>query len=237
MDRLGLCRCSVFSHLTESCDSVVLMDELDQLVTAKQDVVYNFFNWPTIVGSKLIVIAVANTMDLPERVMSGRVRSRLGRFFLPSFHSLLPNKPTMLLPGMIRINFQPYTTAQLETIVNSRLEVLKEVSNGTEVISFDGIKFAAMKVSSISGDARRVLDICRCAFVSYWGLDAVTYQKFRQSNGGARARRTPNGAYRRRERSDQGDAKQSHGGLSQGMQFPRTNHARIPHQVCETGRG
>ena len=54
------------------------MDELDQLVTAKQDVVYNFFNWPTLVGSKLIVIAVANTMDLPERVMTGRVRSRLG---------------------------------------------------------------------------------------------------------------------------------------------------------------
>jgi hypothetical protein len=56
------------------------MDELDQLVTAKQDVVYNFFNWPTLVGSKLVVIAVANTMDLPERVMTGRVRSRLGNF-------------------------------------------------------------------------------------------------------------------------------------------------------------
>jgi origin recognition complex subunit 1 len=59
--------------------SVVLMDELDQLVTAKQDVVYNFFNWPTIAGSRLVVIAVANTMDLPERVMTGRVRSRLGK--------------------------------------------------------------------------------------------------------------------------------------------------------------
>lgn len=54
------------------------MDELDQLVTTKQDVVYNFFDWPTLVDSKLIVIAVANTMDLPERVMTGRVRSRLG---------------------------------------------------------------------------------------------------------------------------------------------------------------
>lgn len=58
--------------------SVVLMDELDQLVTAKQDVVYNFFNWPTLANSKLIVLAVANTMDLPERAMSGKVRSRLG---------------------------------------------------------------------------------------------------------------------------------------------------------------
>ncbi|KAI9454389.1 hypothetical protein BJY52DRAFT_1225114 [Lactarius psammicola] len=114
--------------------SVVLMDELDQLMTAKQDVVYNFFNWPTLAGSKLVVLAVANTMDLPERVMSGRVRSRL---------------------GMVRINFQPYTTPQLEQIVHARL------GGSTDVLSADAVKFAAMKVSSISGDARRVLDVCR----------------------------------------------------------------------------
>lgn len=56
------------------------MDELDQLVTSKQDVIYNFFNWPSLARSKLIVIAVANTHDLPERVMSGKVRSRLGGY-------------------------------------------------------------------------------------------------------------------------------------------------------------
>ena len=58
--------------------SVVLMDELDALVTSKQDVMYNFFNWPSLPGSKLIVIAVANTMDLPERVLNQKVSSRLG---------------------------------------------------------------------------------------------------------------------------------------------------------------
>ncbi|KAF8444819.1 P-loop containing nucleoside triphosphate hydrolase protein [Boletus edulis BED1] len=122
---------------------VVLMDELDQLVTTKQDVVYNFFNWPTLVGSKLVVLAVANTMDLPERVMSGRVRSRL---------------------GMTRINFQPYTTLQLLEIVHARLLAAKEnlpPKHQQDVLTADGVKFASMKVSSISGDARRVLDICR----------------------------------------------------------------------------
>jgi origin recognition complex subunit 1 len=64
------------------------MDELDQLVTAKQDVIYNFFNWPTLANSNLVVIAVANTMDLPERVMTGRVRSRLGKDFPPSLRAL-----------------------------------------------------------------------------------------------------------------------------------------------------
>ena len=58
---------------------------------------------------------------------------------------------------MIRINFQPYTTAQLEQIVHARL------GGSNQVLSKDAVKFAAMKVSSISGDARRVLDICRCA--------------------------------------------------------------------------
>jgi len=95
-----------------------------------------------LVGSRLVVLAVANTMDLPERVMTGRVRSRL---------------------GMTRINFQPYTTPQLEKIVQARLLAAKEglPEGSQDVITPDGIKFAAMKVSSISGDARRVLDICR----------------------------------------------------------------------------
>lgn len=136
---------------------VVLMDELDQLVTAKQDVVYNFFNWPTLVGSKLVVIAVANTMDLPERVMTGRVRSRL---------------------GMIRINFPSYTTPQLQQIVQARLKSVKDSleADASEALSPDAIKLAAMKVSSISGDARRVLDICRSedqyyfAFVSSYSI-------------------------------------------------------------------
>jgi origin recognition complex subunit 1 len=56
---------------------------------------------------------------------------------------------------MIRINFQPYTTPQLEQIVHARL------GGRTDVLSTDAVKFAAMKVSSISGDARRVLDVCR----------------------------------------------------------------------------
>ncbi|KAL4262528.1 ORC1 family protein [Pleurotus pulmonarius] len=134
---------------------VVLMDELDQLVTTKQDVVYNFFNWPTLVGSKLVVLAVANTMDLPERVMSGRVRSRL---------------------GMVRINFAPYNKMQLSEIVDARLAAARlttvaddddggegdaATTTTVEVMKPDAIKYAAMKVSSISGDARRVLDICR----------------------------------------------------------------------------
>lgn len=58
---------------------VVLMDELDQLVTKNQSVMYNFFNWPGLRHSRLIVLAVANTMDLPERTLSNKISSRLGK--------------------------------------------------------------------------------------------------------------------------------------------------------------
>lgn len=63
---------------------VVLMDELDQLVTKNQSVMYNFFNWPGLKHSRLIVLAVANTMDLPERTLSNKISSRLGKTTFPS---------------------------------------------------------------------------------------------------------------------------------------------------------
>ena len=38
---------------------------------------YNLFDWPNRPNSKLVVIAIANTMDLPERMLMNKVASRL----------------------------------------------------------------------------------------------------------------------------------------------------------------
>jgi hypothetical protein len=56
---------------------VLLVDELDLLVTRKQDVIYNLFDWATRKSSKLIIVAIANTMDLAQRMLP-RVASRMG---------------------------------------------------------------------------------------------------------------------------------------------------------------
>ena len=56
---------------------MLLADELDLLWTRKQTVLYNLFDWPTRQQAKLVVLVVANTMDLPERIMMNRVASRL----------------------------------------------------------------------------------------------------------------------------------------------------------------
>ncbi|XP_069719232.1 origin recognition complex subunit 1 isoform X1 [Phaenicophaeus curvirostris] len=123
--------------------TVLVVDELDLLWTRKQDVLYNLFDWPTQKQSKLIVLAIANTMDLPERVMMNRIASRL---------------------GLTRMSFQPYTYKQLQQIVSSRLNSMKAFEE-------DAIQLVSRKVAALSGDARRCLDICRrateiCEFAS-----------------------------------------------------------------------
>lgn len=57
---------------------------------------------------------------------------------------------------MTRLTFNPYTFEHLEQIVSSRMIGLK-------VFEPDAILLAARKVASVTGDARRALDICRRA--------------------------------------------------------------------------
>ncbi|KAJ1829939.1 Origin recognition complex, subunit 1 [Coemansia sp. RSA 2711] len=114
---------------------VVLVDELDLLVTKSQSIMYNFFDWPHRPHARLIVVAIANTMDLPERMLHHKVSSRL---------------------GLTRINFQPYAHQQLMAIVQSRL-------NGCLAFDADAVELCARKISAVSGDARRALDVCRRA--------------------------------------------------------------------------
>uniref|UniRef100_A0A8C3B4S5 Origin recognition complex subunit 1 n=1 Tax=Cairina moschata TaxID=8855 RepID=A0A8C3B4S5_CAIMO len=130
--------------------TVLIVDELDLLWTRKQNVMYNLFDWPTQKHSKLIILAIANTMDLPERIMMNRVASRL---------------------GLTRMSFQPYTYKQLQQIISSRL-------NSVKAFEEDAIQLVSRKVAALSGDARRCLDICRrateiCEFASQKNIPEI----------------------------------------------------------------
>ncbi|KAE9585981.1 putative chromatin regulator PHD family [Lupinus albus] len=113
---------------------ILLIDELDLLVTRNQSVLYNILDWPTKPHSKLIVIGIANTMDLPEKLLP-RISSRM---------------------GIHRLCFGPYNYQQLQEIISSRL-------NGIDVFEKQAVEFASRKVAAISGDARRALEMCRRA--------------------------------------------------------------------------
>ena len=83
-------------------------------------VLYNLCEWPSRKGSRLAVIGIANTLDLPERLMP-RIASRL---------------------GSRRVVFQPYKREQLQAIISQRL-----VDAGVaEAFEDNAIKYAASKV-------------------------------------------------------------------------------------------
>ncbi|KAG9449492.1 hypothetical protein H6P81_009457 [Aristolochia fimbriata] len=113
---------------------ILLIDELDLLVTKNQSVLYNILDWPTKPNSNLIVIGIANTMDLPEKLLP-RISSRM---------------------GIQRLCFGPYNYQQLQEIILSRLR-------GIDAFERQAIEFASRKVAAVSGDARRALEICRRA--------------------------------------------------------------------------
>jgi origin recognition complex subunit 1 len=87
---------------------VCLLDELDYLVTKNESIVYNFFDWPQQQNSGLIVVGIANTMDLPER-LNKRSLSRLGG------------------QQLMRIAFKAYTYEQINAILADRLKHLEGV--------------------------------------------------------------------------------------------------------------
>lgn len=121
--------------------TVLLVDELDFLRTKTQHLLYNIFDWPTRAGSRLVVLAIANTMDLPERLLL-KFSSRI---------------------AFTRKVFSPYSYQELERIVASRLEDLsgRHHVRPADVFEPDALQLICRKVAAHSGDARRVLDIAR----------------------------------------------------------------------------
>lgn len=115
---------------------VVLLDELDLLLRNKQSILYHFFEWPNWTNSQLIVITIANTMDLPERFLSNRISSRL---------------------GLTRYNFKPYDHTALANIIEHQLK------DYVKYLGKDAIQLCARKVSAVSGDARRAVNLAKRA--------------------------------------------------------------------------
>ncbi|XP_019362421.1 PREDICTED: cell division control protein 6 homolog [Gavialis gangeticus] len=118
---------------------LLVLDELDQLDSKRQDVLYTVFEWPWLANSRLVLIGVANALDLTDRMLT-RLQAR------PKC------KPQLL-------NFPPYTKDEITSILQERL---KQVP-GAQVLDSAAIQFCARKVSAVSGDARKALDVCRRA--------------------------------------------------------------------------
>jgi len=122
---------------------LVILDEVDCLVDLDLSLLYSLFEWSMELSSRLILIGIANALDLTDRFLP-RLKSR----------DLKPE----LLP------FMPYSTAQIAQVLTLKLKTL--APTGSTTIPFlqpAAIQFCAKKVASQTGDLRKAFDICRRA--------------------------------------------------------------------------
>lgn len=113
---------------------ILIIDEVDCLINQKQNLLYNIFNWTTYSQSKLIVISISNTLDLPNKLLP-KIQSRMGN-----------NK----------IMFRPYVKDELYKIISVKIQ-------DVHLFSEDALKLSSMKVAAVNGDLRRILQICKRA--------------------------------------------------------------------------
>ncbi|XP_071526907.1 cell division control protein 6 homolog [Panulirus ornatus] len=142
---------------------LIMLDEVDQLDSKNQEVLYTIFEWPALAGSTLVLVGIANSLDLTDRILP-RLQAR------PTF------KPKLL-------HFPPYTKAEIVKIINHRIQ---EAGLGDlQVIRPTAIQFLAGKVASVAGDARKALDVCRRA-VELCEIQARRQSVLKPSNGSPR---------------------------------------------------
>eukprot|EP00932_Pfiesteria_piscicida_P001462 SRR837773.11423.p1 GENE.SRR837773.11423~~SRR837773.11423.p1 ORF type:complete len:304 (-),score=135.21 SRR837773.11423:215-1126(-) len=120
---------------------VLIIDEIDQLVTRNQAVLYKIFDWLLYPKARLVVAAISNTMDLPERLLP-RVTSRFGT-----------------TAGIHRVDFHPYNREQLQHIMTEMLTA----HDALEAFDAEALQVCAARVAAGSGDIRKALQVCRRA--------------------------------------------------------------------------
>lgn len=125
---------------------IITLDEIDHILTLDVESLYKLFEWSLQKSSHLILIGIANALDLTDR-------------FLPRLKAR--NLKPQLLP------FLPYSAVQIKTVITTRLKSLIQSDSPTpDYIPFlhpAAIDLCSRKVASQTGDLRKAFDICRRA--------------------------------------------------------------------------
>lgn len=132
------CNAAINQYLEKAHKSILLvLDEIDQLVSTgkNQDVLFQIFEWPSLINSKLIVVGIANSLDLTDRLLD-RLQTKCEL------------KPKVM-------HFAAYTKSQIVDIFKSRLEE----SGASDLFPPAAIQLLAAKVAAVTGDIRRALNI------------------------------------------------------------------------------
>ncbi|RDA84451.1 hypothetical protein CP532_2155 [Ophiocordyceps camponoti-leonardi (nom. inval.)] len=123
----------------------VTLDEMDHVLTLGLESLYRIVEWSLQKSSRLVLIGIANALDLTDRLLP-RLKSR-------------NLKPELLV-------FLPYTAAQVRNIIVTRLQSLMPSGSDESYVPFihpAAIELCSRKVSSQTGDLRKAFEICRRA--------------------------------------------------------------------------
>ncbi|XP_055366917.1 cell division control protein 6 homolog isoform X2 [Betta splendens] len=172
---------------------LLVLDEMDQLDSKAQDVLYTIFEWPYLPRSRLSLIGIANALDLTDRILP-RLQAR------PQCRPLL-------------LNFPPYSREELAAIVQDRLAQ----ASAEGIVDASAVQFCARKVSAVSGDARKALDICRRAVEM---VESDARRKAADSNADAKASRVGLPQVAQVLADVYGDRMAAPSGGSEGESFP-----------------
>ncbi|KMZ58525.1 Cell division control, Cdc6 [Zostera marina] len=148
----------LYSHTKETYPGrmmLVIIDEMDYLITRDKGVLHDLFMLTTLPFSRLILIGIANAIDLADR-------------FLPKLQ-FLNCKP-------IVVTFCAYSKEQVLKILQQRLMVLDY-----KVFESDALELCARKVAAGSGDMRRALGACMSA-IEVLEIDMKDHAKSQEIN-------------------------------------------------------
>lgn len=131
-----ICERALTKHfLTKRSLSLLILDEMDGfLEPSAQNTLYSLFELAKHPQSTLVLIGIANTLDLTQR-------------FLPRLE-MNDKLPQFLI-------YATYTVDQLSAILE------KHAEQENCVVDPSAIKLASMKIASSSGDARKLLELFR----------------------------------------------------------------------------
>jgi cell division control protein 6 len=124
---------------------LVLLDEIDTLLNGECDVLYSIFEWSMHPESTLILIGIANALDLTDR-------------FLPRLKAR--NVKPRLLP------FMPYSAQQISTIISEKLRTLLNSTSDEKFVPLmhpAAVQLAGKKIASQTGDLRKAFSLVRRA--------------------------------------------------------------------------
>lgn len=158
--------CKLEEKFSSNKTFIIVLDELDQLPKSKStDLIRTMFSWPTKENSKLILIGIANTLNLTSRFQI------VCKIMGDELHSIT------------KILFRPYTTQEIKSILLWYIENDENYEDANlepKVLDMISSKFAREK----NGDIRGALNALKSAIDDTYSSNkqyiAMNYEKARQ---------------------------------------------------------